>query len=576
MNHDQFQKWQSGMDLLDPVQKHRTQILLSGTTEAAVSLETLEARLAERRQCPHCNTPGAVSRGTPRGLRRYRCKGCGKTFNAATDTTLQGLHKKSRWLMFRESLADGLSIRATAKRCNLPVRTVFRWRRRLLATRQQIPSKSGNIGKTGEYITPVSKTGPSSGTTRTGMIRKIVLQHLRTEILSPLNGKPEFPCSFDDLKELLNSILKKSGHSTPAGIAMMAILQDLRTRDLVIACTNNGPRHVACMEAWNAWVKNGTEAEHLSREALYRAPAFMTLQNCISSQIEQLSINLYTETPCSENDFNQALDEIRENTALVLAGLKTETTFTPDRRDQCILTGHGLTYGADPLAPCLMEFDKILPLLKTPPLVRHIILDLPSEELIAGQFNRIRGFEKGLRALVGTGTSAIIQAMKHAMTYDVQMKKCIRKTGMAVLRCDNMSDTRFSPLQDHIWCAGYPAGRNQTGTSPGLMYFADPEILVDVIMKSGLYSRRSTAKLEMETCLEHPDYGINCLPIPNIRTLNIYAPSGYSILQGNGLRDFRAEGFSNETTEYPCGLFSAIPLEVSDEIMGAESWCYCA
>ena len=583
MNHDQFQEWQSGMDLLDPVQKQQVQIFLSEITETAVSLETMEARLAEHRQCPHCNTPGAVSRGTPRGLRRYRCKSCKKTFNAATDTILQGIKRKGKWLMFRESLADGLSIRATARRCSISIRTAFRWHRRLLDLKKQSFLKSENTEKIGEYVIPVSEpetlsetlSETSPETTGIEIIRKIVSQHLKTGMLSILIDKPEFPCSYDDLKTALSAISKKSGPSTPSGIALMAILEDLRTKDLTMVCTNNGPRHVASMEAWNAWVKDGNRAEGLSRNALYSAPAFMALQYCISDRIEYLSTEHHAETSCTENDFSQALDDIRENMVLYLAGQKAEMDLVPGRHDQCLLTGHRLNYGSDPLSPCLMELGRTLPRLKTPPLVRHIILDLPSEEMIAGQFSRIRGFEKGLRALVGTGTSAIIQAMKYAMTYDIQMKKCIRKTGMAVLRCDNMSDMRFSPVQDDVWCAGYPVAGNQIGTSPGLMYFADPEILVDVIMESGLYPRRSTAKLEMETCLEHPDYGMNCLPIPNVRTLNIYAPSGYSILNGNGLHDFRAKGFSNETNEYPCGLFSAIPLEVSDETMGGEPWSYC-
>ena len=45
--------------------------------EAAIELGVDEAR-----RCPHCASEGAVSRGMARGLRRYQCKGCGRTFNA--------------------------------------------------------------------------------------------------------------------------------------------------------------------------------------------------------------------------------------------------------------------------------------------------------------------------------------------------------------------------------------------------------------------------------------------------------------------------------------------------------------
>ena len=52
-----------------------------------------------------------MSRGKSRGLRRYRCKSCGRTFGALTGTALSGLHRKERWLSFAASLAEGETIR---------------------------------------------------------------------------------------------------------------------------------------------------------------------------------------------------------------------------------------------------------------------------------------------------------------------------------------------------------------------------------------------------------------------------------------------------------------------------------
>ena len=86
IDHKQFQNWVSGIDGLSPPQREQTQDLLSGVTDENASLITIEAQLAETRQCPHCNTAGAVSRGMARGLRRYQCKACKKIFNAATGT----------------------------------------------------------------------------------------------------------------------------------------------------------------------------------------------------------------------------------------------------------------------------------------------------------------------------------------------------------------------------------------------------------------------------------------------------------------------------------------------------------
>ena len=88
MDHKQFQDWLSGIDHLSPAQRQEAETVFMGVSEASSSLAAIEASVGESRQCPHCGTPGAISRGKARGLRRYQCKGCNKTFNAATGTPL--------------------------------------------------------------------------------------------------------------------------------------------------------------------------------------------------------------------------------------------------------------------------------------------------------------------------------------------------------------------------------------------------------------------------------------------------------------------------------------------------------
>jgi transposase-like protein len=63
--------------------------------EAVVGL--LEERIGAERRCPHCAAEGAVIRGQANGLRRYFCRGCGKTFNCLTGTPLARLRHKERW-----------------------------------------------------------------------------------------------------------------------------------------------------------------------------------------------------------------------------------------------------------------------------------------------------------------------------------------------------------------------------------------------------------------------------------------------------------------------------------------------
>ena len=159
MDHKQFQEWLSGIDHLSPAQRQQTEAVFPGDTETSASLAAIEAAVGEDRQCPHCGTPGAISRGKARGLRRYQCKGCRKTFNAATGTPLSGLHRKDKWLAFGACLADGLTVRASAERCGLAVNIAFRWRHRFPAAKDLKARKLTGIVEADETCVPESRKG---------------------------------------------------------------------------------------------------------------------------------------------------------------------------------------------------------------------------------------------------------------------------------------------------------------------------------------------------------------------------------------------------------------------------------
>ena len=159
MDHKQFQKWLSGIDQLSPAQRQEAEAVFSGGSQASASLAAIEASVGEDRPCPHCGTPGAISRGKARGLRRYQCKGCKKTFNAATGTPLAGLHRKDKWLAFGTCLADGLTVRGSAEHCGFAVTTAFRWRHRFLTAESQQPRKLTGIVEADETYVLKSRKG---------------------------------------------------------------------------------------------------------------------------------------------------------------------------------------------------------------------------------------------------------------------------------------------------------------------------------------------------------------------------------------------------------------------------------
>ena len=116
MDSQDFQGWLSAAGGLTRAQRREALAVLSGRSAGEASKAAIELAVDEARRCPHCAREGAVSRGKARGLRRYQCKGCGRTFNALTGTPLSGLHHKERWLSFGASLAEGETVKASAER----------------------------------------------------------------------------------------------------------------------------------------------------------------------------------------------------------------------------------------------------------------------------------------------------------------------------------------------------------------------------------------------------------------------------------------------------------------------------
>ena len=82
--------------------------------------------------CPHCAGREVVGWGRSHGLLRFRCKSCGRTFNALTKTPMAHLRKKDRWLDHARAMIEGKSLAKTAALCGIHPTTAFRWRHRFL------------------------------------------------------------------------------------------------------------------------------------------------------------------------------------------------------------------------------------------------------------------------------------------------------------------------------------------------------------------------------------------------------------------------------------------------------------
>ncbi len=115
---------------------------LSEREATCSSIELVEKDAPAQSKCPHCASRQVVKNGSADGLQRYKCHGCGKTFNALTGTPLARLHLRGKWLEQAAALRDGLSLNQVAARLNIAQSTAFRWRHRFLAAPKTVQAPS--------------------------------------------------------------------------------------------------------------------------------------------------------------------------------------------------------------------------------------------------------------------------------------------------------------------------------------------------------------------------------------------------------------------------------------------------
>ena len=146
MKASEFQVFLGLVAGLNEAQKATLLRVLGERSPGEVVRELLESKDGDQRQCPHCNGSHVVVWGSANGLHRYRCRDCGRTFNALTGTPLARLRHKETWLTFGEALQNADSVRKSAKACGVAVTTAFRWRHRFLrAAKADKPTKLGGI-----------------------------------------------------------------------------------------------------------------------------------------------------------------------------------------------------------------------------------------------------------------------------------------------------------------------------------------------------------------------------------------------------------------------------------------------
>lgn len=213
---------------LSPVQRKIVANELAALDAQPAVTVIVEGRFACGAMCQRCESKRVIRHGHANGLQRYRCRECGKTFNALSGTPLNRLHKRDKWLQQAEALQDGQTLRKVARTLNIHLSTAHRWRHRFLAAPKSVqPQVLTGIAEADETMFLLSFKGKRSGLGRKarkrgGKASKRGLSHEQVPIL----------VARDRAGATMNCVLKAMDISS-----LSTALKPFVTKDIVL-CTD--------------------------------------------------------------------------------------------------------------------------------------------------------------------------------------------------------------------------------------------------------------------------------------------------------------------------------------------------
>jgi len=98
----------------------------------------LQKRAEHMSACPHCGSASFQKWGRYKGNQRFRCQDCARTFSPITGTPLAGLRHGEKHIANAKCMVAGMTVRETAKRLDVDLKTAFRWRHRFLEAMSQM------------------------------------------------------------------------------------------------------------------------------------------------------------------------------------------------------------------------------------------------------------------------------------------------------------------------------------------------------------------------------------------------------------------------------------------------------
>lgn len=125
--------------------------------------------------CRKCKDEHIVKFGKDKnGKQRYRCRQCGTSFTATSNSTIsQTHHSAETWERYIELLLSKASLAKCAKECNITVKTAFLWRHKILNAIQKDQDNRalGGVIEIDELYIPISYKGNHSKSNKFSMPR---------------------------------------------------------------------------------------------------------------------------------------------------------------------------------------------------------------------------------------------------------------------------------------------------------------------------------------------------------------------------------------------------------------------
>lgn len=203
-------------------------------------LETREMQFNEKQDvCPHCSHVKYTKMGKDKGVQRYKCKSCQRTFTPFTGTWMASIHKKDKLSQYLKLMYEGLSLEKIRLKLNISKQTSFDWRHKIInSIKDTSDSKFIGITESDETFFLHSEKGSDSLTRKSRKRGKqvktrgindsqvaVIVSTDRKDTLS-LNVAGKGRISKDDItKSIGNKVSKQTvlctdGHASYKGFAM--------------------------------------------------------------------------------------------------------------------------------------------------------------------------------------------------------------------------------------------------------------------------------------------------------------------------------------------------------------------